>query len=145
MHFIGALGQSEMLGLRVRKSYFHVLALLFNSPEYDTHAKVSKLQFLYSKLGWWYALSVQFSRSVVSNSATPWVAAHQASLSITNSRSLLRLMSIESVMPSSLLILCRPLVPLPPIPAGIRVFSNESTLAWGGTLKICYEDLKLDM
>ena len=53
--------------------------------------------------------SVQFSRSVVSHSATPWTVARQASLSITNSRSLLKLMSIESVMPSSHLILCRPL------------------------------------
>ena len=60
--------------------------------------------------------------------ATPWIAARQASLSITNSRSSLRLMSIESVMPSSHLILCCPLLLLPPIPPSIRVFSNESTL-----------------
>ena len=60
--------------------------------------------------------------------ATPWIAACQASLSITNSRSPLRLMSIELVMPSSHLILCRPLLLLPPIPPSIRVFSNESTL-----------------
>ena len=60
--------------------------------------------------------------------ATPWIAAHQASLSITNSQSSLRLTSIESVMPSSHLILCRPLLLLPPIPPSIRVFSNESTL-----------------
>ena len=60
--------------------------------------------------------------------ATPWIAAHQASLSITNSRSLLKLMSIESVMPSRHLILCHPLLLLPPIPPSIRVFSNESTL-----------------
>ena len=60
--------------------------------------------------------------------ATPWIAAHQASLSITNSRSSLRVTSIESVMPSSHLILCRPLLLLPPIPPSIRVFSNESTL-----------------
>ena len=59
---------------------------------------------------------------------TPWIAARQASLSITNSRSSLRLMSIESVMPSSHLILCRPLLLLPPIPPSIRVFSDESTL-----------------
>ena len=59
---------------------------------------------------------------------TPWIAARQASLSITNSRSLLKLASIESVMPSSHLILCRPLYLLPPIPPSIRVFSNESTL-----------------
>ena len=60
--------------------------------------------------------------------ATPWIAARQASLSITISRSSPRLMSIESVMPSSHLILCRPLLLLPPIPPSIRVFSNESTL-----------------
>ena len=59
---------------------------------------------------------------------TPSIAAHQASLSITNSRSSLRLMSIESVMPSSHFILCRPLLLLPLIPPSIRVFSNESTL-----------------
>ena len=58
---------------------------------------------------------------------TPWIAARQASLSITDSWSSLRLMSIESVMPSSHLILCRPLLLLPPIPPSIRVFSNEST------------------
>ena len=60
--------------------------------------------------------------------ATPWIAAHQASLSITNSRSSPKFMSIESVMPSSHLIFCRPLCFLPPIPPSIRVFSNESTL-----------------
>ena len=60
--------------------------------------------------------------------ATPRIAAHQASLSITISRSSLRLTSIESVMPSSHLILRRPLLLLPPIPPRIRVFSNESTL-----------------
>ena len=59
---------------------------------------------------------------------TPWIAACQTSLSITNSRSSLRLTSIDSVMPSSHLILCRPLLLLPPIPHSIRVFSNESTL-----------------
>ena len=71
--------------------------------------------------------SVQFSRSVWLF-ATPWITACQASLSITNSRSSLKLMSIESVMPSSHLILCRPLLLLPPIPPSIRVFSNKSTL-----------------
>ena len=60
--------------------------------------------------------------------ATPWIAARQASLSITNSRSLLKLMPIESVMPSSHLILCHTLLLLPPIPPSTRVFSNESTL-----------------
>ena len=60
--------------------------------------------------------------------ATPWTAAHQASLSITNPRSPFKLMSIESATPSSHLILCHPLLLLPPIPPSIRVFSNESTL-----------------
>ena len=60
--------------------------------------------------------------------AIPWIAARQASLSITNSRSSLRLTSIESVMPSSHLIFCRPPLLLPPIPSSIRVFSNEYTL-----------------
>ena len=72
-------------------------------------------------------VSVQFSHSVVSNSEIPWTAACQASLSITNSR-LLKLMSIESVMPSNHLILYRPLLLLPSIFPSIRVFSNESAL-----------------
>ena len=66
--------------------------------------------------------------------ATPWVTAHQASLSITNSRSLPKLMSIKLVMPSNHLILCNPLFLLPPIPPSIRVFSSESapvSLPWG--------------
>ena len=75
----------------------------------------------------WTISSVQ-SLSRVQLFATPWIAAWQASLSITNSRSSLRLTSIESVMPSSRLILCCPLLLLPPIPPSIRVFSNESTL-----------------
>ena len=88
-----------------------------------------------------YSVLVQFSHSVMCNSfrldlslsrvrlfATPWIAACQASLSITNSRSSLRLTAIESVMPSSYLILCRPFLLLPPIPPSIKVFSSESTL-----------------
>ena len=74
-----------------------------------------------------YGSSVQLL-SHVQLFATPWITAHQASLSITNSRSSLKLMSIESVMPSSHLILCRPLLLLPLIPPSIRVFSNEATL-----------------
>ena len=78
----------------------------------------------------------QFSISSVAQSclfcvwlfATPWIPACQASLSFTISRSSLKLTSIESVMPSSHLILCRPLLLLPPIPPSIRVFSNESNL-----------------
>ena len=71
--------------------------------------------------------SVQ-SLSRVQLFATPWIAARQASLSITNSQSSLKLTSIESVTPSRHLILCCPLFLLPPIPPSIRVFSNESTL-----------------
>ena len=63
---------------------------------------------------------------------TPWIAARQASLSITNSWHLLKLMSIESVMPSSHLILCCPLLLLPPIPPSIRVFSSGFLFSWGG-------------
>ena len=68
------------------------------------------------------------SHSCVWLLVTPWTAAYQASLSIINSRSLPKLTSIESVMPSNHLILCRPLLLLPPIPPSIRVFSNESAL-----------------
>ena len=71
--------------------------------------------------------SVQ-SLSCVRLFATPWIATRQASLSVTNTRSSLKLTSIESVMPSTHLILCRPVFLLPPIPPSIRVFSNESTL-----------------
>ena len=69
-----------------------------------------------------------FSCSVVSNSVTPWTAARQASPSFTISQSFLELVSIESVMPSNHLILCRPLLLLPSIFPSIRVFSNESAL-----------------
>ena len=73
------------------------------------------------------SVSVQ-SLSHVRLFATPWITARQASLSITNSRSSLKLTSIKSVMPSSHLILCHPLLLLPPIPPSIRVLSSESTL-----------------
>ena len=81
-----------------------------------------------SKLKWtgMDEFNFQFSCSVVSDSATPWTAAHQASLSITNSQSLSKLMSIESVMQSNHVILCRPLLLLPSIFPSIKVFSNES-------------------
>ena len=79
-----------------------------------------------------FLIIIQFSSvqslSHVQLFATPWISARQASLSITNSWSLPKPMSIELVMPSSYLILCRPLLLLPPIPPSIRVFSNESTL-----------------
>ena len=75
--------------------------------------------------------------------ATPWTTARQASLSITNSRSLLKLISIESVMPSNHLILCRPLLLLPSVFPSIRVFSRESVLHirwpkyWSFSFSIC--------
>ena len=73
-------------------------------------------------------IEIQFSHSVMSDSVTLWNAAHQASLFIMNSWSLLKLMSNKLVMPSSYLILCRPLPFLPSIFPSIRVFSNESVL-----------------
>ena len=87
--------------------------------------------------------SVQFSHSVVSNSLWPWTAARQASLSITNSRSLFKLMYIKSVMPSNHLILFCPVLPLPSIFPSIRVFSKESVLHmrwpeyWSFSFSIC--------
>ena len=73
-------------------------------------------------------ISLVQSLSPVQLFATPWTAASQASLSITNSQSLLKLMSIESVMPSNHLILCHPLLLLPSIFPSIKIFSNESVL-----------------
>ena len=75
-----------------------------------------------------YRFSSVQSLSRVRLFVSPWIVACQASLSITNSRSSLRLTSIKSVMPSRHLILCHPLLLLPPIPPSIRVFSSESTL-----------------
>ena len=96
-----------------------------------------KVKYLVSVSLEWGTLETVFLKSCFSSVqslsrvrlfATLWIAARQTSLSITNSWSSLRLASIESVMPSSHLILCRPLPLLPPIPPSIRVFSNESTL-----------------
>ena len=85
---------------------------VWDTREQDDSAELSSVQWL----------------SHVPLLATPWTAAGQASLSITNSRSLLRLMSIESVTPSNHLILCHPLILLPSVFPSIRVFSNESVL-----------------
>ena len=84
--------------------------------------------------------SVQFSCSVVSLSVTQWTAAHQASLSITNSRSLLKLMSIASVMPSNHLFLCGPLLLPSAIFPSIRVFTHESVLhiRWPKYWSFCF-------
>ena len=83
------------------------------------------LHFILTKGKWWHM--AQFSRSVVSNPVIPWTAAHQASLSITNSQSLPKPISIESVMPSNYLILSPPSPPVSIFPS-IRVFSNESVV-----------------
>ena len=98
---------------------------LFDIKHYrKTLQKNSKRTFQFPH----YQFSLVQSLSHVRLFAAPWTTAHRASLSITNSQSLLKLMPIESVMPSSHLILCRPLLLLSPIPPSIRVFSNESTL-----------------
>ena len=97
----------------------HMDHTTFLQKDYQALGKISSCQFLFS--------SVQ-SLSRVQLFVTPWITAHQASLSITISRSSFKLMSIKLVMPSSHLILCHPLFLLPPIPPSIRVFSNESTL-----------------
>ena len=89
------------------------------------HQQANSLPLHY--LAWIQLSSVQ-SLSCVQLFATPWTAACQASLSITNSQSLLKFMFIESVMPSNHLLLCRPLLFLPSIFPSIRVFSNETVL-----------------
>ena len=89
-----------------------------------------------SLFNWMLSTLIQFSSvqllSHVWLFVTPWITAYQAFLSITNSQSSPKLMSIELVMPSNHLILCHPLLLLPSIPSSIRIFSNESTLLWGG-------------
>ena len=95
---------------------------------HSTHTHLCTLRLTESVLGPSYKQVQVQSLSYVQLFATPWTAACQASLSITNSRSLLQLMSIESVMPSSHHILCRLLLLLPSIFPSIRVFSNESAL-----------------
>ena len=95
-------------------------------PKLVINSKVSATQYS-STLVSVQLRSVQ-SLSHVQYFASPWIAARQASLSITHARSLFKHMSIKSVMPSSHLIPCRPLLLLPPIPPSIRVFSNESAL-----------------
>ena len=99
-------------------------------PHWQTYSlppshQESPRKFLYSIQMYLFFVSRSFMSRLF---ATPWTAACQASLSFTTSQSLLKLMSIESMMPSSHLILCHPLLFLPSILPGIRVFSNESVL-----------------
>ena len=113
-----------------------------HSTTYTWNQKTDTNEIIYkmkvdSQTQWTNLVTKQDSGSVQSLSrvqlfVTPWIAARQASLSITNSRSSLRLTSIESVMPSSHLILCHPLFLLPPIPPRIRVFPMSQFFAWGG-------------
>ena len=111
----------------VKKS--RIILLIIQISSYFVIFLSSHFKFLFTKFTVLVnsVISVQLL-SRVRFFATPWTVVHQASLSITNSQSSLKLMPIESVMPSSHLILCRPLLLLPPIPPSIRVFSNESTL-----------------
>ena len=95
---------------------------------YETRKREGEwLLYFFFFFGFWVRSSVQ-SRGCVWLLATPWTAAHQASLSITNAQSLCKLIYIESVMPSNHLILCRPLLLSSSIFPSIRVFSNESVL-----------------
>ena len=95
----------------------------------DKYLLTECVQYKHSWLNWnGLGSSVQFSCSVMSDSVTPWTAVHQASLSITSSWRLFKLMSIESVMPSNHFILSYPLILLPSIFPSIRVFSSESVL-----------------
>ena len=98
------------------RCWLSVSAALFNSEQAFTQGQFSSVQSL----------------SHVRLLATPWIAARQASLSITNSWSSPKLMSIESVMPSSHLILCYHLLLMPPTPPSIRVFPMSQLFAWGG-------------
>ena len=112
---------------------FKIIFLHVNGEIFTWHYRITPInkQSLLTVLmlaGMLSFTSVQFSHSVVSSSAVPWTAACQASLSITNSQSFLKFMSIEPVMPSNHLILCRPLLLPPSIFPSIRVFSNESVL-----------------
>ena len=120
--FILSLPNSSPNPQQVTNPLADILSLLNIKPEKKTHEKIT------SKQTWSDQIRSDQSLSRVRLFATPWIAARQASLSITRSRSSLRLTSIESVMPSSHFILCRPLLLLPPVPPSIRIFSNESTL-----------------
>ena len=118
----------------MKKNYLNAKWITTNKKETSLNQDIESIFIFISST---FLLRISLFKRIISSvqllscvrlSATPWITARQASLSITNSRSSLRLMSIESVMPSSHLSLCRPLLLLPPIPPSIRVFSNESTL-----------------
>ena len=119
--------------MRIAPSLFLLLSFTTDSLKVkNLEMKIFFCALIYHKHQWLPHLyvdsSVQFSHSVVSDSVTPWTEARQAFLSITNSWSLVKLKSIESVMPSNRLILCHSLLLPPSIFLIIRVFSNESIL-----------------
>ena len=128
--------KSEQQQIKVQKKIFCIYLVLklfpiLNSLDFQLRMKNDHfiLRALFSLWNEFFInSSVQFSCSVVSDSVTPWTAAHQASLSITNYQSLPKLMSTEAVMPSNHLILCHPLLLLPSIFPSIKDFSNESAL-----------------
>ena len=113
-----AKSRTQLKQLRAR-THTHTHTIM---PQFVLHSSINR------HLGCFHIFSSVQSLSRVWLFATPWITACQASLSITNSRSSPRFTSIELVMPSTHLILCRPLLLLPPIPPSITVFSNESTL-----------------
>ena len=146
IHVILSQMSLNLLSLFKKLFFYHCAFGWFLSvylPDHSMHSSVSPslllipfgvfyISVVFFSSDWFFFTFSQFS-SVQSLSrvwlfATPWITAHQDSWSITNSQSSLRLTSIESVMPSSHLILCCPLLLLSPIPPSIRVFSNESTL-----------------
>ena len=130
-----ASNNSLVMTIKMKSTYLLGVKLLTfkYGKNLETLLQQGNVQLKYDSLIIYYCFQFsQFSPaqslSCVRLFVTPWIAAHKASRSITNSRSSLKLMSIESVMPSSHLILCYALLHLPPIPPSIRVFSNESTL-----------------
>ena len=116
------------LNLDIHISIFTLIVVVKYVHQYIHIYSYMCVYVTYTHIHIYICIYLLFSCSVMSDSATPWTAAHQASLSISNSRSLLKLLSIESVMPSNHLILFRPLLLLPSIFPGIGVFSNEPDL-----------------
>ena len=126
---LGAMTNSRTQGKNIKDELEHLVEM-HNVRKWPLNRWIDKedVESTNTHTKWNVQFSSVQSLSRVRLFATPWITARQASLSITNSQSLHKPMSIESVMPSSHLILCCRLLLLPPIPPSIRVFSNESTL-----------------
>ena len=117
--------------IRVIKTFFCTILYILTTSSYSLLLLLGPCHFcslLCPSLNEMFPFSAVQSLSCIHLFMTSWTTAHQASLSITNSRSLLKFMSIESVMPSNHLILCHPILLLPSISPSIRVFSNASVL-----------------